>query len=208
MPTMARVESLAEAAAGWVFLHRLFRFPSLAQWEWLHEDRVSLAWHLLASEVDATLAGELPLPESLDWYREEFIAAFEVGMPEPPCPLIESHWNKREPVPRVLHENILYHKQFGLSLKTSANESADHLRHQLEFIHYLCHVEAGQAAAGRVPDEGYAASRRDFLARHLLSWVPAAAVSLAERQPDQWPAAWMTMLAGWCVIQAGKKNVA
>ena len=199
-------ESLVEAAAGWVFLHDLFRFPDAAQWEWLHEERVGLAWRVLSRPLNEALLPEIPLPESFDQYREEFIATFEVGMPEPPCPLIESYWNKREPVPKVLHENILFYKQFGLSLKMSANETADHLRHQLEFMHYLCRVEAERLGAGARGDAGCAAARRDFLARHLADWTTAAAARLAERHGECWTSPWMVLLAAYCRSQVDHEN--
>ncbi len=194
----ARRNELAEAAAGWAFLHDLFRFPSPEQWSWLHEKRVNLAWQALAGASDEPLPAELPLPGSLEQYREDFIASFEVGVPEPPCPLIESHWNQREPVPRVLHENILFYKQFGLSLKLAANETADHLRHQLEFMHYLCRMEAESPEA----ELGIALGRRDFLERHLAYWTPKAASKLAEQRPGAWTAHWIALVAGYCRRQS------
>ena len=117
-------------------------------------------------------------------------------MPAPECPLIESHWHRELPAPKVLYENILFYKQFGLNLRASANETADHLRHQSEFLHYLCRQEAEwrldpeRSTLAEICAQG----RRDFLARHVLTWLPRAEDRLRQNCPGGWPAHWLTLL--------------
>lgn len=210
MALLAGTSLLREEAAAWTFLHHLFRFPSEAQWAWLREPNTASGVRLLAaarggpqlgpcggkpphSTSDVPLAVRvLSLPPDFAQYQEEYLSVFEVGAPTPPCPLIESHWNKREPVPRILHENILFYRRFGLSLRRAANETADHLRHQLEFMSYLClrECEGGDA------DGGLAAARRDFVSRHL-AWTRAAAQKLEADAPDHWATAWMECAASF-----------
>ncbi|MFH0794201.1 MAG: molecular chaperone TorD family protein [bacterium] len=190
-----RSDKLLEAAARWTFFHDLLRPPGKEQWAWLREPRVQTAWALLAAEVG--LPETLPLPICFEAFEQEYLNAFEVGAPEPLCPLIESHWNKRDPVPRILHENILFYKQFGLELKSTSNETADHLRHQLGFLAYLCRREADALA---IPEsaataEQFAAARHDFLTRHTAYWLPLAAARINREAPDSWAACWLSLLS-------------
>ena len=190
---------LHEEAAGWRFFHDLFRLPTPDQWRWLNQDRVKLAWKILNARVTAGLTSDLPLPTEPDQYEQDFLAAFEVGAPKPPCPLIESHWNRRDNPMNIIHENMLYYRHFGLSLDSTTNESADHLRHQLEFMFYLCQLEAKDLDAPDDPSrDGIVCARREYLERHLCSWTIMAADKLNHKRPDCWPAVWMTLLARWC----------
>ncbi len=189
-----RLDSLQEEAALWRFLHDLFRSPSPKQWNWLHDRRTQEAWMLLGREMGVTVPEPLPFPSSLLEYEQEYIAFFEVGIPEPPCPLLESHWNKRDPLTKILHENMLFYKQFGLQLRSSAYETADHLRHQLEFMRYLCVMEIKHVPLA----EQIALAREEYRIRHLLSWIPRAAFHLESVAPDSWAAHWMSLLSACC----------
>jgi DMSO reductase family type II enzyme chaperone len=197
-----RAAWLAESAAAWGFLHDLFRAPGPVQWDWLRSDAAQQAWSILAAACAPDLPRVMPLAERREDYEQEFLAIFEVGLPHPPCPLIETHWNKSDATPRILHEHILFYRQFGLELRATANETADHLRHQLEFLHYLCRREAAALAAG-TPEaaDQFARGRRDYLARHPARWIAPAAESLRQAWPEswarEWPAAWMSLLAAF-----------
>ena len=192
--------ALLEQAAAWKFLHDLFRQPGEGQWRWLNEHAVREAWGILSLAWDCQCPEALPLPADPDEYEHVYLAAFEVGTPQPPCPLIESHWNKHDTVARVLRENILFYRQFGLQLRSSANETADHLRHQLEFLHHLCRLEADcLSRPDRQSEASQAARGRDeYLQRRVGSWVTVAARSLAEAAPDTWPSHWMNLLSASC----------
>ena len=197
------IKTLAELVAIWSFLHDLFRFPDDNQWQWLHEPRVKQAWTVIRALVSAEMPNDMPLPESFEVYEQDYISAFEVGTPEPPCPLIESHWNKRDAVPKILHENILFYRQFGLILRSMASETADHLRYQLEFNHYLCRMELeayNNAKSDEILDS-IRRGRKDFLDRHMNSWIPRAAQEYGSKYPGSWPAAWMTFLVACCTAQ-------
>jgi DMSO reductase family type II enzyme chaperone len=192
-------EFLLEQSATWGYLHDLFRCPSADQWTWLHLEPAQNAWAILAQWTGLKACAALPLPCSYSEYAEEYVSIFEVGLPEPPCPLIESHWNKRDPVPKVLHENMLFYKQFGLELRSSSNETADHLRHQLEFMHQLCQMEAGAIRNARTDYVHQCAKARDdYLHRHLASWIPRAHCALEATMPDSWCTRWMCALSRCC----------
>ena len=184
-----------EEALRWVFFHDLFRDPTPEQWEWLRSEAVQQAWAVLVDEYCGDIPKKMPLPDSQEQFHEEFIAAFEVGAPAPPCPLIESHWNKRDSTPRILHENMLFYRRFGLELRSSANETADHLRHQLEFVHHLYVLADRYDEDSQTSQIGMA--KHDFIERHLSSWIPSAAAAFGEECPDWWASDWMTLLAAF-----------
>jgi DMSO reductase family type II enzyme chaperone len=169
-------------ATAFLFVHDLFRFPSAAQWEWL----ASPATSAFAAELGRRLGRRVPPgsrpSENAELYEQEFIAVFEAGVPHAPVPLIESHYNKRDPVPRILHENILFHRVFGLTLKDSAAETSDHLRHQLEFVAHLYRLQ--MTASGEALD-AIVRGRTEFAERHLLSWLPAA-LEKVRATPFRW----------------------
>ncbi len=165
------------SAAAFFFAHDLFRNPGPEQWAFLQDPVTERIWTALASPFG--FAESMGLPENPENYESEFIEAFEVGSPHPPVPLIESHYNKRDPAPRILHENVLFYSAFGLRLRSAGHETADHLRHQLEFVGYLYKLESTAF------DHQIRHARHDFLERRLLSWLPAAA-ERAAKAPSAW----------------------
>ena len=178
-------EEAARIAEAFFFARDLFRPPSVQQWRFLTAPETGGAWEALARRLDLSQVAGLPR-DAVD-YETSYIAAFDAGAPTPPVPLIESHYNKREPVPRILHENILFYQSFGLRLLETSNEMADHLRHQLEFVGHLYKMEA-EELRGRRDSEILAqvrAGRREFIERHLMSWLPDAAERSA-KAPDPW----------------------
>jgi len=158
-------------AAAFLFAHDLVRYPTAEQWRWLMGPYTTHVADEIFRRLELPARG-LALPATLERYESEYIAAFDAGAPHPLVPLVESHYNKREPVPRILHENILFHRAFGLALRDTAAETSDHLRHQLEFTAHLFTLEA--SASGETL-EAVRRGRTEFAERHLLSWLPQAA---------------------------------
>jgi DMSO reductase family type II enzyme chaperone len=189
-----------EKAALWGFLHDLFRPPSVEQWNWLREEPARAAWTMLAGMVDREVVPKLPVPDTQSAFEQDYLAAFEVGLPHPPCPLIESHWNHTESVPKVLHENTLFYHHFGLKMRASTLETADHLRFQLDFLRHLARLYAEaleQEQHGKANQIEQA--RADYLLRHL-GWIAEAAHACHEQLSDRWSDEWMNLLAA-CVEQ-------
>jgi TorA maturation chaperone TorD len=224
-----RVAQLADSprdlAAAFLYLHDLFRAPTHDQWTWLVAEPTR-AFHRRLAELAGLPHAEftLGLPSNASNYESEYIAAFDSGAPHAPVPLIESHYNRRMPVPKVLHENILFYQSFGLQLRSSANETADHLRHQLEFVAHLLSLEADELArratidgqrgdgtgsqrlAADDPPTGSLAevdlrlaqlrrARGEFLSRRLAHWVPKAAAA-GQRLPWVWVGRCMHLVQG------------
>jgi len=120
--------------------------------------------------------GEL-FPESFGDHESRYLACFEVGLPAPPVPLLASHYNTREPAPRIIHEHILYYRCFGAWSAERSVESADHLLNELSFLIRLDEL----LRAGAVESESIVRARRDFLVRQAARW-PARAAAAAEEK--------------------------
>lgn len=195
-PTAAGRDNALVLAAAFRFAHDLFRTPDAAQWAWLNSAETRADWARWTAAVELTDGATPDLPDDPAAYETEFIGAFEAGVPNAPVPLIESHYNRRDPVPRLLHENILFYRAFGLQLKDSSAETSDHLRHQLEFVAWLLELEADladDAEAGERRDQ-LRRGRAEYAARHLLSWLPRA-VEKAEGAPRRWTPDYLTLAA-------------
>lgn len=193
-----------EEAALWGFLHDLFRPPSAEQWNWLREEPARSAWTMLAGKIGREIVPVLPVPDSQAAFEEDYLSAFEVGLPHPPCPLIESHWNHTESVPKVLHENVLFYRHFGLEMRPSTLETADHLRFQFDFLRYLallCSQALDQKQYDKVTQIERA--RGEYLVRHL-GWVPEAARTGRETLFAGWRVEWLNLLAGCVELNRGE----
>jgi TorA maturation chaperone TorD len=120
--------------------------------------------------------GELVPPAPAD-HESRYLACFEVGVPQPPVVLQASHYKRREPVPATVHEHVLFYKRFGARLAKGNIEPADHLSNELAFLIHLDEL----LAAGQPDAESVLRARRDFLARQVTRWAPAAAAAAEEK---------------------------
>ena len=118
---------------------------------------------------------EVPPPP---WWAGEYaqfealyIACFEVGLPAPPVVLLASHYNRRQPVPRTIHEHLAVYRWFGVSMAKANIEQPDHLLNELAFLVRLDEL----LLAGAVESESILRARADFLSRHAAAWPGEAA---------------------------------
>jgi hypothetical protein len=154
-------------------------------------------------DILADFAGDRPLPARLRVPRElarletEHLAAFEVGLPHAPVPLIESHWLRARAANLILAENNCFHRAFGMSLQPG-HELPDHLVCQLAFVEYLLWAMDERESRGAEVDE-LRWALGDFVALHLQSWVPAAAAAAASARQTILAVfkALLAALAGW-----------
>jgi DMSO reductase family type II enzyme chaperone len=108
-------------------------------------------------------------------YEATYIALFDVGIPEPPLSLFESAHDKTRPPQEIALENTMFYDTLGLGWDSRC-AVPDYLVTQLEFlaaVHYT--FENSPDSATRRSLERL---ETDFLSRHLLNWVPAAAAKL------------------------------
>lgn len=104
-------------------------------------------------------------------YEAEYLRLFEVGIPAAPCPLYESAYGPPDRRREVMGELVRFYNHFGLSLGSKARELPDHLRVELEFLHYLTFLEAQGRQEAR-PVESLMLAQADFHERHLNRWTP------------------------------------
>lgn len=199
-----RVAAKTETGAGreptgWeqVDLYRFFAFalgsPSAERFRWFHQPELPVALQRLWAQLGC--AGEFP---GISAYREygeyesTYIAVFDVGVPEPPVPLLESAHNKTQPAQQTALESALFYEVLGL--KADPGRAApDHLLTQLEFLAAVRFVRENS------PDGENRRSltrlEREFLERHLLDWLPAAQKKLARLEPPLFPVLLTLLLA-------------
>jgi len=113
-------------------------------------------------------------------YESAYIALFEVGVPQPPVPLLESAHSHRQVPQEIVLECVNFYDVLGLRPSGSVFPT-DHLVTQLEFlaaVRYLReHANDSNKEASLRRLEG------DFIERHLLNWLPVAQERLEKADP-------------------------
>ena len=181
-------ESPTSARLDWadLDLYRFFAFvfsqPSSERFDTLAQPALKDALAGLWQQLRC--AGDFPdfaWFNSYQEYEATYIALFDVGIPEPPVPLFESAHYKTRPAQEIALENTWFYDALGLKWDSSC-AVPDYLITQLEFlaaVHYTLE-NAQDATASR----SLAKLEADFLGRHLLNWVPAAAAKLSSNSPS------------------------
>lgn len=166
------------------FFAAAFGAPTRERFEWLQQPGLGSALRELWRE----LGGETNLPElgryeDYQDYESTYLALFDVGMPEPPIPLVESGHYKSQPAQQLALEIVLFYDVLGLRANPTGYP-VDHLVTQLEF---LAAARYAGENANEENDRDLAQLERDFLERHVLNWLPAVEGKLArERAPLFW----------------------
>lgn len=128
---------------------------------WIRDARGRLPYELDGKDIVEMLEVQADYKE----FNSEFMRLFEV---QPICPLYESQYIPGQAT--TFKELISFYNFFDLSA-AKAGELPDHLRIELEFMHFLTFKEAERLHSGR--DAGsFVRAERDFLQRHLGRWVP------------------------------------
>jgi DMSO reductase family type II enzyme chaperone len=158
-----------------------FGQPSLERFGWLSGKKFQALLEQLAGELGAGCASMHP-GRFRDYaaYEAAYLALFEVGVPEPPVPLLESAHSHRAVPQEVVLECVNFYEVLGLR-PSGSSFPADHLVTQLEFL-----AAAGYLRETKTDPEEVATLQRleaDFLERHLLSWLPTALMKLSALKP-------------------------
>jgi DMSO reductase family type II enzyme chaperone len=173
---MTRRDLAGARQAVYRFLLAAFGRPTPGQHAWLTGPGFRPALATACGAFDLPVPGGELFPADCADLESRYLACFEVGLPGPPVPLLASHYNTREPVPRTIHEHILFYRLFGFH-PAAGGEPADHLLNELGFLVRLDELlTAGRADAGSV-----LRARRDFLARHAARWPARAAPEADEK---------------------------
>jgi TorA maturation chaperone TorD len=117
---------------------------------------------------------------------------FEVGVPEPPVPLLESANSHRQIPQEIVLECVNFYDVLGLRPSGSVFPT-DHLVTQLEFL------TAARYLREQANDSNKEASlrrlERDFIERHLLNWLPVAQEKLEKANPPLFPMLLRSLIA-------------
>ncbi len=160
-----------------------FAFPPAG----FHRDVVEGRWLESLSSLLATLpyrlspgaAGAWSAPSDYDRFQSEYIRLFEVGARgSAPCALYGGHYARDRL--RTMEELVRFYNFFGLRL--SPGLMPDHITVELEFMHYLAFKEVDAAGSGG-DVESYLQAQKDFLDRHLGSWLPQLQAALGAQRP-------------------------
>jgi len=180
-----QAELLAAARSG---AYRLFAeamiFPDGDALAWIQEGQLADALYEHLGRIDPALCEELSCWAALrdagpdDTLAIEYTRLFDAGAKGPPCALYGGLYGGARM--KVMEEAVRFYNHFGLTLSETPRELPDHLATQLEFVHYLAYREAECLRDGRDPGP-YRRAQRDFLERHLGSWIP----KLCERLRDE-----------------------
>ena len=132
--------------------------------EWIRDAIGRLDYQLDVEDSGEMLNAQVNYKE----FNSEFMRLFEVGLTAPSCSLYESQYISGQTT--IFKELISFYNFFDLST-AKARELPDHLRIELDFMHFLTFKEVERLHNGM--DAGsYVRAERDFLQRHLGRWVP------------------------------------
>jgi DMSO reductase family type II enzyme chaperone len=130
------------------------------------------------SPLDVTVPQAVDFPNSHAAIHElqiVYTELFDVTSGTPKVSLLERRYGDT-PEQKLWEQLFGFYAHFGLDFSAGyAAEQPDHLLTELGFMHYLSFIEAGTAGD---PDP-YRRGQRDFLARHLATWVRALSDNLA-----------------------------
>ena len=196
----ARVKLASQGVAGeleGLDLYRVFAFafglPTPERYDWLCRPDLAVALECLWQSLG--VPGEFPTLGRFDDYGDyesTYIALFDVGLPEPPAPLLESAHNKAVPPQQTALENVDFYELLGLKHNPS-QFAPDHLVTQLEFLAALSFARENSTDAAN--ESNLDRLERDFLERHLLNWLPVELEKLTRQKPPVFPVLLALLLA-------------
>lgn len=158
----SRAYNLLSAALG---------YPDQALWDALADGSFAAALGDAMAEATGESSATLTLPDgTLETLQASYVAAFDLGFGGNARSLNEADHRAAELRPDLLVELKAFYRCFGLGIEGCTN-GVDHLAVELEFMHYLAYHEPPDEDAARP----YREAQRDFLARHLVDWVPVLA---------------------------------
>ena len=125
----------------------------------------------LSGEFREQIAPRLRLTCSFDDFEAVFLSSFETNMPAPSAALYEGVHVHKDDRPALILELKGFYRNFGLQMDAKGNELEDTLTAELEFMQFLAAKQA-QAEMDGLSANAYQRAQRDFLERHLATWVP------------------------------------
>jgi TorA maturation chaperone TorD len=162
-----------------------FGQPSPERFAWLTGKECRALLNKLARQHLKLQTGGSPgrFPNYLS-YESAYIALFEVGMPEPPVPLLESANCNRQVPQEIILECVNFYDVLGLRPSGTVFPT-DHLVTQLEFLATARFLR--EQTKDSTQKTSLSGLERDFIQRHLLNWLPVAERKLKKANPPLFP---------------------
>ena len=107
---------------------------------------------------------------SIENLQTEYVRLFDY---QPLCFIHETFYadpDNREPA-KIISALIGAYNEFGLNVSSSSQEPPDCLTHELEFMHFLTHMEGESRAGGDEKSHHYIQAGKKFLGEHLMLWI-------------------------------------
>jgi DMSO reductase family type II enzyme chaperone len=187
MTTLSLAPTSAEnhPAAADLDFYRVFAYsfglPSPERFAWLSSREYRSLLKTLSSQLDLPKkTGRVSRFPDYSAYEPAYLALFEVGLPAPPVPLLESAYSRSGPAQQVVLDCVNFYDVLGLRPSDSVFP-ADHLVTKLEFLAAVRFLRAGTSNAEQASQ--LLRLECDFIERHLLSWLPAAQEKLEKLNP-------------------------
>ena len=162
-----------------------FGQPSHETFSWLSGAAARSLWKRLGQRlhVNANLSRANGFA-GYETYEAGYIALFEVGVPEPPVPLLESAHSSRAVPQEIVLECVNFYDVLGLRPSGSAFPP-DHLVTELEFLAAVRYLREQQSDSQTA--EPLRRLERDFIERHLLNWLPTVQQKIDRLSPPLFP---------------------
>jgi len=181
-----RVPAAAVRSRLYALLAEALGFPQPAMLERLRSGALQAEFDSTAAQLAVPLVvptldtGVANLADAA--MAQTYTRLFHACGTRPAVSMLERHYRARGEAPQPLWEALLrFYRHFGLDFSHAGlRESPDHLLVEIEFMHYLCYLEAGAVAATADLRRG----QRDFLRAHLASWIGQFAEALAREAAD------------------------
>ncbi len=125
----------------------------------------------LLDNFESSVVPKLKIESDYQDFESTYLSAFETNMPDPSVSLYEGTYLKSGGRPQLLLELKGFLNTFGLEMGKQANDFEDTLPAELEFMQFLAAKQA-QAEEGLISIAPYLKAQRDFLERHLATWMP------------------------------------
>ncbi len=186
-PNLPTIEN--KRVSGELDFYRLFAYcfglPSTERFAWLASRECRALLKSLVSDLDCTTkSGRADRFADYQGYEAAYLAIFEVGAPAPPVPLLDSAYSRSEPAQQVVLDCVNFYDVLGLRSLDVVFPS-DHLVTQLEFLAAVRYLRtAGESAE---QETQLRRLERDFIERHLLTWLPVAQKKLEGLNPPVFP---------------------
>jgi TorA maturation chaperone TorD len=170
-----------------------FSYPSIERFAWFSGND----FHLLLKGFDPHRKDRRTVATT-GWfshyssYESAYIALFEVGVPEPPVPLLESANSQRQVPQEIVLECVNFYDVLCLRPSESVFPT-DHLVTQLEFLGAARYLR--EHANDFDKEDSLRRLERDFVGRHLLNWLPVAQEKLEKANPPLFPILLRSLIA-------------